>query len=320
MDEISGTQRTILGVETAAQMGDWVAGHVRDHLDSAVDTILFTGGDNGAVFGLRLNDGREIVLKALRPGADEQRLRAVVSAQNKLAASEFGCARVLNGPSLTKGVLVVVEELISCASTGSPHEPPARASMVAALAAQINILRDMDGDQLVSGRPAWADWSVGAWPVPHHPAFDFSAPVPGFEWVDESADVAAQVLRDADNSHRVIGHTDWVWQNVCVVDGAFVTGYDWDSLVYAPEPMVVGLSAGAFTQGSPVPPDAPTAEEVAAFLDDYEQFRAFSSEERRTSEAAATWVRCYNARCQLDNLHRRGIDPPAGSFVDSIMG
>lgn len=100
--------------------------------------------------------------------------------------------------------------------------------------------------------------------MPHDPVFDFSAPVPGYEWLDETADAAAAVLRSTDQS-RVIGHSDWVWQNVCVVDGAFVAGYDWDSLVYAPEPVVVGLSAGAFTQGSPVPPDAPTATEVKAF-------------------------------------------------------
>lgn len=190
--------------------------------------------------------------------------------------------------------------------------------MAAALAAQIDALHAMDGADLVPGRPAWADWSAGAWPVPHHPVFDFSTPVPGFEWVDETADAAATILRTADHTHHVIGHTDWVWQNVCVVDGVFVAGYDWDSLVYAPEPAVVGLSAGAFTQGSPVPPDAPTAAAVADFLDDYERRRAFSLAERRTAEAAATWVACYNARCQLDNLHRRGMDPPAGSFVEML--
>ena len=40
--------------------------------------------------------------------------------------------------------------------------------------------------------------------------------------------------------------------------------------------------------------------------------------DKTTAEAAAAWVRCYNARGQLDNLHRRGLDPPAGSFVEAI--
>ncbi|MEQ7129476.1 phosphotransferase [Actinopolymorpha sp. B11F2] len=320
MDEISGAQRDILGATTTGQVADWVARHVRDHIGSGVDAVLFTGGDIGAVFGLRLSDGRDVVLKAFRPGANVQRLQAVVRAQNTLAAAGFGCARVFDGPSSTGDVLALVEERLACASTGSPHDQAARVAMAAALAGQIDALRDMDGAALVPGRPAWADWSVGTWPAPHHPAFDFSTPVPGMEWVEETADAAAMVLRAADHSRPVIGHSDWVWQNVCVVDGAFVAGYDWDSLVYAPEPAVVGLCAGAFTQGTPVPPDAPTAAEVAAFLDDYERFRPFSRAERRTADAAATWVRCYNARCQLDNLHRRSLDPPPGSFVETLRG
>jgi hypothetical protein len=318
MDEVSDTQRAILGTETAGQVREWLDRHLREHLGSGVESVLFTGGDIGAVFGLRLTDGREVVLKALRPGADARRLRAVVRAQETLAASGFGCARVLDGPSRTDGVLAIVEERLTFASTGSPHDPTARAAMAAALAAQIDILRGADGTDLVTGRPAWADWSAGAWPQPHDPVFDFSTPVPGFEWIDQTADAAAATLRAADHLPRVIGHTDWVWQNVCVRDGVFVVGYDWDSLVYAPEPAVVGLCAGAFTQGSQVPPDAPTTEEVAAFLDDYDRVRAFSPAERGIAEAAATWVRCYNARCQLDNLYRRGLDPPPGPFVEAL--
>ena len=48
--------------------------------------------------------------------------------------------------------------------------------MAAALAAQIDTLRGADGTDLVTGRPAWADWSAGAWPEPHDPVFDFSTP------------------------------------------------------------------------------------------------------------------------------------------------
>src|SRR3954452_7326992 len=318
MDEVSGTQRAILGAETTGQVRDWLDRHLREHLGSGVESVLFTGGDIGAVFGLRLTDGREVVLKALRPGADDRRLQTVVRAQNMIAASGFGCARVLDGPSRTDGVLAIVEERLSCVSTGSAHDPTARGAMATALAGQIDILRGVDGTDLITGRPAWSDWTAGAWPEPHDPVFDFSTPVPDFEWIDQTADAAAATLRAADHLPRVIGHSDWVWQNVCVRDGVFIAGYDWDSLVYAPEPAVVGLCAGAFTQGSPVPPDAPTTDDVAAFLDDYDRIRAFSPAERDIAEAAATWVRCYNARCQLDNLYRRGLDPPTVSFVEAL--
>ncbi|MBM7786857.1 phosphotransferase [Tenggerimyces flavus] len=317
MELARDTERAILGVETAAQVRSWVARHVRDHVGGTVESVLFSGGDIGAVFGLRLSDGREVVLKALRPGANARRLRAVVRAQNALASSGYGCARVLDGPSSTDGVFAIVEERLTCTPTGSPHEPAVRGAMAAALAAQINALRGMDGADLVQGGPAWSDWSVGAWPVPHDPIFDFTVPVPGYEWVDELADASAAVLRAAEGP-AVVGHSDWVWQNVCVRDGTFVAAYDWDSLVYLPEPAVVGQCAGAFSQGSPVRPDAPTAAQVAAFLDDYERVRPFTPPERRVAEAAATWVRCYSARCQLDNLQRRGMEPPAGSFIEAL--
>ncbi len=109
MDEVSDTQRAILGTETAGQGREWMDRHLREHLGSGVESVLFAGGDIGAVFGLRLTDGREVVLKALRPGADARRLRAVVRAQETLAASGFGCARVLDGPSRTDGVLAIVK-------------------------------------------------------------------------------------------------------------------------------------------------------------------------------------------------------------------
>jgi len=59
---------------------------------------------------------------------------------------------------------------------------------------------------------------------------------------------------------------------------------------------------------------------VADFIEDYQTARGrrFDHTERQLANAAATWVRCYNARCQLDNQHRRGLNPPPGSFIDQL--
>jgi hypothetical protein len=98
-----------------------------------------------------------------------------------------------------------------------------------------------------------------------------------------------------------------------------VAGYDWDSLIYAPEPVIAGLAAGAFTQGSPVPPHDPTPEEVIAFLAEYRAAaRRFGPGELDVATAAGTWVRCYNARCQLDNSQRRGMTPPPGAALAQL--
>jgi Ser/Thr protein kinase RdoA (MazF antagonist) len=318
MPELSGIQRAIFGTESASVVRDWLDDHLREQLSGAIDDITFQTGAIGAVFGLRLADGRDVVLKALRPGGVLARQRAVVDCQNRLAAAGFGAPTVLDGPTITRGVVAVVEERLTCTSTGAPHAEATRAAMAGGLARQIELLRAVDGSALIDGRPAWADWDSGAWPEPHDSIFDFTTQVAGYEWIDTTAEAAAKVLQTAGALPAVIGHSDWVWQNVCVRDDQFVAGYDWDSLIYAPESAVVGLIAGSFTQGSPEPPQEPYADEVTAFIGDYQRVsgRQFDDHERQIAAAAANWVRCYNARCHLDNRERRGIEPHPGSFID----
>lgn len=318
--EVSGIVSAVFGDRSSSQVGAWLDRHLCDHVGTAVEAITFQAGAVGAVFGLRLVDGNEVVLKAFRPGADFLRLATVVACQERLSGSRFGCAEVVDGPSSTEGVVAVVERQLQCSPAGSPHCPAARRAMAAGLAGQIGLLADVDGSALVRNRPAWSNWDRGAWPLPHDPIFDFSVPVRGYEWVDAAADRAAGVLRDLGGLRPTVGHSDWVWQNVRVHDGHLVAAYDWDSLVFAPESTIVGLAAGAFTQGSPDAPDAPTADEVLSFVSEYQtaRDRVFDPPERAAAAAAATWVRCYNARCQLDNRERRSMDPPTGSFIDQL--
>ncbi len=318
--DLRGVERRIFGTDSLEDVRDWLAQHVKVGLGTTIEEITFRAGDIGAVFGLRLADGRDVVLKAARPEANPQRLDAVVSAQNRLAAAGFRCPSVLDGPNTTAGITAVIEQVIGGTSTGSPHNAGTRMTMARGLAVQIGLLRGVDGSALVPGRLAWANWDSGAWPVPHDSIFDFTAPVAGFEWLDAAADNAARVLQSVELP-AVIGHSDWVWQNVCIRDDELLAGYDWDSLIYAPESAIVGIVASSFTQGSPVPPDAPTSAEIDAFIADYQAAagRQFTEIEQHVARAAVTWVRCYNARCQLDNLTRRNMTPPAGSFIEQLQ-
>lgn len=295
--------------------------HLRNHLGSGIGGVIFEAGAIGAVFGLQLADGREVVVKGYQPGSDLDRLGAVVRCQTLLTDRGFPCAAVLSPPRITSGIPMVVEQLLGPSSTGNPHDPRSVGAMVSGLARQIRLLSDVDGEALNRGRPAWADWETGAWPRPHDPIFDFTAPAPGYEWVDRRADAHADKLRQLCGTlPKVIGHTDWVWQNVGVRDGELVAAYDWDSLAFLPEPVIVGLGAGAYTQGSPLPPDAPSWPEVAHFIAAYEQVRgAFTADEAVAARHAAGWVRCYNARCQVDNQQRRCLEPPNGSFVEMMI-
>ncbi|ANY10763.1 hypothetical protein AFB00_30650 (plasmid) [Pseudonocardia sp. HH130630-07] len=101
---------------------------------------------------------------------------------------------------------------------------------------------------------------------------------------------------------------------------ALVAAFDWDSLIACPEPVLAGLAAGAFTDGSPSGADAPTPEETAAFLTDYDHAREhrFSSGEQALAAAAAGWVLAYNARCVIE-LQARGLIEPQQSSPAAML-
>lgn len=311
----------VFGEVAAVEVSRLLDSYVSDRLGTRVGAVLFEAGAVGAVFGLRLEDGREVVVKAYQRDADFDRLVEVTRCQAILNRRGFPCAAIIRAPSVHEGVPIVTEELRQPSPRGNPHDPATMGVMAAGLAWQVQLLRDVDGQRLNPGRPAWANWDAGAWPDPHHPALDLSRPAVGYEWLEERANGHAAVLRDACAAFaNVVGHTDWVWQNVAVRDHRLQAGYDWDSLVFFPEAVVVGLSAGAFTQGSPTPPDAPTWNEVLRFLDIYQRARGsrFSTPEVAAAHHAAGWARCYNARCQVDVLHRYALIAPEGSFIEQI--
>lgn len=71
---------------------DWC----RQWLGAEPDQTLFALRQLSSVFGLRLSDGREVVIK-LRPPAE--RLRACAIVQRRLWASGFPCPELLAGPA-----------------------------------------------------------------------------------------------------------------------------------------------------------------------------------------------------------------------------
>lgn len=321
MAEEMTRHRAVFGLVPRTEVWSVLDRHLQGELDSGLGRVLFEAGAIGAVFGVQLADGREVVVKAYQPSSDLPRLGAMTECQALLQRRGFPCAAVLSPPRVVAGAPMVIEELLRPISTGSPHEPEEVDGMAAGLARQIELLADVNAEALNRGRPAWSNWEVGAWPVPHDPIFDFAVPARGYEWLDDRANAHADVLRQLSGLlPNVVGHTDWVWQNVAVRDGRLAAAYDWDSLAFLPEAAILGLSAGAYSQGSPIPPDAPPWQQVTSFVDAYirARGRGFSLAEEVVVENAAGWVRCYNARCQIDNLQRRDAAPPDGSFVDMI--
>ncbi|MBO0747485.1 MAG: hypothetical protein J2O47_04000, partial [Acidimicrobiaceae bacterium] len=116
--DASGVVAAVFGDRSPSQVRAWLDRHLKDHLGAAIETITFQAGDIGAVFGLRLVDGNEVVVKALRPGDNVFRLATVVGCQRRLAAAGFGCAEIVDGPSSTDGVMAIVERRLQCSPTG----------------------------------------------------------------------------------------------------------------------------------------------------------------------------------------------------------
>ena len=89
-----------------ARPGDLILAWCRDHLGAEPAEVLFRRQSISAVFGLRLTNGTDVVVK-IRP--DDGRTESCVSAQTLLAAQGFPCARPLT-PVTTVGSLAVHAE------------------------------------------------------------------------------------------------------------------------------------------------------------------------------------------------------------------
>jgi hypothetical protein len=251
--------------------------------------------------------------------ADLEHLAAVVACQRFLVDASYPCPAPLEGPVEVEGHVVVLEALLDVGGRGDAHVATTRQAMARALSEQIRILRSVL--QLKSHLltpPGWADYAGGPWPPPHDPIFDFTTTPDGFEWLDHIARSAAEALGPR-QPPDTIGHCDWVCQNLRFNQDGVCAAYDWDSLLAETEPVLVGIAAGAFTEGSITGTGAPTPQEVVAFVSEYDATRPhpFSKSEQTAAAAAATWVLAYNARCDL-SASAFGTLAPAGSPLHTL--
>lgn len=289
-------------------------------MSSGLDRVLFRTGRVGAVYGVRLTDGRDVVVKVQRGAVpDLDPLTAAVACQRHLAAHGYPCPTPLDGPATTAGLTAVVESLLAVGEPGDVRDPRVREAVARSLVDQVRLLRELpEAVRALTDPPAWARYRGGPWPVPHDTLFDFSATPVGYAWLDELAGSAAAVLRAADGE-VVVGHSDWSAGNLRFAGGRVVAGYDWDSLVADPEAVVAGSTAGTYPNGGATGDSAPSPAEVVALLVDLERYRGtpFTPVEQVVCAAAATWALAYNACCELAFLVPS--DPPvAGTSLSAL--
>ncbi len=250
-----------------------------------------------AVFGLRLADGREVVVKARRD--DPVRAASCVAAQAALARSGFRCPAPLTRVTVTgDGLAVHAEEYLPGGDLlrgDGPSVARRYATVYADLMARLGDVRVPP--PLPS--PPWLGWDhdgPGPWP----PLADLDrrdqAAVP--EFVVMTAMRATRRLRQSGGLPRVLGHADFEAQNLRWSGGELRAVFDWDSLAWMPECVLAGSAAGVFASAE-VPTLAPVGSSVA-FIETYQaaRARAFSADETELAWAASLWTTTHNARAE----------------------
>lgn len=298
MEAISDTERAVYGPTTSDELRAFLDAWVRGQLGSPIVEVRFRAGRIDVVWGVRLEDGRAVVVKIHRSPVDLDAIRTAHTAQRLLARSGFPCAVPLAGPDEVEGRVLTAETLVD-GRTPDGRDPADRRLLAAGLARHIEILRGQP--DLLRGAgpgPSWCHYQSGPWPVPHDTLVDFASTPPGFEWLDTFGQRAAgQILAHRDAGAVVVGHADWYAGNT-VASGDVLTGtFDWELLADT-EAVIAGFAAACYAASLTGGGGLSTPEEVAAFLRDYDVARArpLSARERRAAAGAAAWIVAFNAR------------------------
>lgn len=297
-------REAVFGTADAGAVAAMVDRLCRDRLGAGVADGLFVFESAGSVMGVRLDDGRRVVVKAYQRRWTSTFLAAVVAVQRSLAAGGFPCAMPLTDPSPIGAGFATVDTFLDDPGPVVP-EPSDLAVSAAALAEVVDRVAGAEADVL---RVHPLQGAGSLYPEPHSPLFDFVATAAGAEWIDALARTA-RAARDEPAGVEVVAHTDWSARNLRFAGGHLVAAYDWDSLATVPEPVAVGQAAATWRSlGELDDPPAPGAAEVAAYVDAYgvARGRPFTPAERRQTGAAALWCLTYTARCE-HALDRHGL-------------
>ena len=276
------------------------------HLGSGAEATLFSAGHLSRVFGLRLREGRTVVVK-VRPA--EPRLAGCTEVQRHLWQAGFPCPQPLAGP-LPLGAnathyAVNAETLVT---GGAPYpaaelstqgaESAGAAAFAGLLARLITLAPAPDQVSDLAPPPAWVHWDhpyLGVWPPPDDRDVDLNA-FPETAWLDDLGRAARTRLAATRDAEPVIGHCDWESHNLEFRAGEPWVVHDWDSVVCAAETVIVGVAAAMWPAGN----DSFGADiaQSEQFLDAYQHARgrAFSSRHLEETWAAGLWIRAFNAK------------------------
>jgi hypothetical protein len=280
-----------------AAIDDWC----RRWLGAGAGEVLFTAGHLSRVVGVRLRDGREVVVK-VRPAA--ARLAGCTYVQRALWEAGFPCPQPLVGPVSLGGYAASAESFRPGGDVlGVADKAVERYAGLLEL-----LVRPAPAPRMIRSltpNPPWVAWDHeqgGVWPPPDDRDADLNAHS-GAAWLDEIGHRVTRRLQQLRGDEHVVGHGDWEAQNLRWHGQQPWTVHDWDSAVSAPEPVIVGLAAAVWPCGAEQ--RAASVSESEAFIESYQHAagRPWSANEIQASWAAGLWVYAFNAKkASLDGV------------------
>jgi hypothetical protein len=319
---VTESRRPVVGMDALAV---WC----RRWLGAPPAAELFGSGYLSAVKGLRLADGREVVVKVRRR---TPRLAGCAVVHRALWTAGFPCPEPLVDLQPLDGYAVTAEALVPDAGA-PPREGELARLSAAGLARLVELAPDPRSVPGLAPSPSWTGWDhaePGLWPAPEDRDVDLNA-CPGPQWLDRVAAAVRGRLRGY-LGDPVIGHGDWHPENLSWQGSQLIAVHDWDSVICQPEPAIAGLAAASFLGlGGPAP--LADVEDSAAFLDAYAEARGrrWTSSDYAACWAAGLWQRAFDAKTQsLDGdpeqiltrheararLRLAGLDPGLAAGVD----
>ena len=248
--------------------------------------VFFVAGYLSEVVGVRLADGREVVVK--RRVDESGRAARCVTAQTLLAEQGFPCPTPLTDAIVSEGVAVHAEQFVPGGELETRDTPEVAAKSGWLLADLVRRLATFDLDPPLPN-PEWVRWDGTT-------ELDATAAVPA--WIDDAIRRVQAKLAGCDLPH-VLGHADWEAQNIRWRNGQAHVVHDWDSLAWLPEAAIAGSAAGIFASHGKT--TLAPLEGSEAFLHAYEGERGarFSPYETQIAWAASIWEALHDARDEL---------------------
>jgi Ser/Thr protein kinase RdoA (MazF antagonist) len=247
---------------------------------------LFRSSHLSEVVGVRLTDGREVVIK--RRVDESGRAARCVAVQKLLAEQGFPSPLPLTDVIVSEGVAVHAERFVPGGELETRDTPEVAARSGRLLADLVRRLATLDLAPPLPN-PEWVRWDAT-------PEREPAVAVPA--WIEDATRRLQAKLAGCDLP-PVLGHADWEAQNIRWRNGEPHVVHDWDSLAWLPEAAIAGSAAGIFashdkTALAPV-------ESSEAFLHAYESERGarFSPYETEIAWAASIWEALHNARDEL---------------------